>query len=398
MDTKEDKKMANSTVTMAQAFPSLGIKPAKIYPASQGHVAVNDLIIASALKLLLLIFAYATLMIAFNKPFLPFMWDQDLYYKDIMMIKFNPLVLLKGNAAYWSNNTLYPRLLGFLSIFFWAVPPFIIAAAINLACSIITAVFVVKIYYCFVSESYINPRVIFYTIVLSPILNAYTILILRDTMIVTFFTMFIYYMLKNSYRGMIFVTLPMLGLRPLMGLLCAMVYFGRRVTRWLLRFRLWWLYLAIFLVIVVAGLLVVGVERVRLAIMFTERMEGSDVSKIFGMGFLDMDAPGMGGKARLLIRLTAIDGIIIPLLTYVVFIPCFRRSDQDMRIFLSMLVAMHFGVALIYLSTLKTFPARKLQMLIPVFYATVFYYFNLRRGEKMQKLRAKLLYLSQFRK
>ena len=398
MGKKEDKKMANSTMTMEQALPHLGIKLPQTYPASMGHVAVSDLMIASALKLLLLIFAYLSVTIAFDKPFFPFMMDQNLYYKDILMIQLNPLVLLKGSDSYWANNTLYSRLVGFLGILFWGVPPFIMAVAVNLACSIITAVYVVKIYYCLVSESYINPRVIFYMIVLSPILNAYTVLILRDTMIVTFFTMFIYYMLKNGYTGMFLVSLTLVGLRPLMGLLCVLLYFSRRVARWLVQFRLWWLYLTILAVIVMAGLMVIGVERVRVAIMFTERMEGSDVSKIFGMGFLDEDAKGVGGKAKFLIRLTAIDGILIPLLTYLTFIPCFRRSNRDMRIFLSMIVAMHFGVALIYLSALKSFPARKLQMLIPVFYAAVFYYFNLRRGEKLQKLRAKLLYLSQFRK
>jgi len=398
MGKKEGRKMNNTTMTLDQALPPLGIKLARVYPASQAKVATRDLIIAAALKLLLLAFAYLALRVVFNKQFFPFMWDQQLYYKDILMIQLNPLMLLEGNEHYWSHNTLYSRMLGLIGILFWGMPPFIIAVALNLFFSFIIAIYVVKIYYSIVPESYINPRVIFYTIILSPILNAYTILILRDTMIVALFTMFIYYMMKNKYTGMFLVILAFLGLRPLMGLLCAMIYFSQKVTRWLLKFRLWWLYLAILIAVAWAALMMIGVERVKLAIMYMETMEGSDISKVFGMGFLDDDAAGVSGKAKLLIRLAAIDGIIVPALVYLTFIPSFRRSDRDMRIFLSMIVAMHFGVALIYISTLRSFPARKLQMLIPVFYAALFYYFNLRKTEKMQKLRARLLYLSQFRR
>lgn len=389
--------MNNSTMTLGQTLSPFGIKLAQPYPTSKTNVAASDLVIAVALKLLLLIFAYAALRVAFNKPFFPFMWDQQLYYNDILMIKLNPLALLKGNDFYWSNNTLYSRMLGFIGIIFWGVPPFIIAVALNLFCSVLIAIYVVKIYNCFAPESYINTRVIFYTIILSPMLNAYTILILRDTMIVTLFTMFIYYMLKSKFTGMILVSLTLLGLRPLMGLFCPMIYFGRGITRWLLKFRFWWLYLIILAVVGVTGLMLIGVERVKVAIMFTEKMEGSDVSKMFGMGFLGDDAPGVGGKAKLLLRLTAIDSIIVPALVYLTFIPCFRRSNPDMRIFIGLLVVMHLTVALVYISTLKSFPARKLLMLIPLFYATIFYYFNIRKTEKVQKLCAKLQYLSRLR-
>jgi hypothetical protein len=370
-----------NNVTSARKNQSLVLR----YPLSNSRIHLIDLIIVSLLKICLLTFSYLVLIFYFGKPYFPIMVDQVVYYSDITRIMDDATFLLKPDSLYWSLNTFYSRLLGLIGLFVLFVDPFVIVVSVNLILSILIALYSVKIYDILVPENYISQRKIFYIICISPMLNVYCLLILRDILITFLCVLFIYYMLKNNLIIMISLLFLLLFARPYLAILFMFVLIISKIANWTFSLRFSWFYFSFMgffiLILLLMFMHYFGIENVSYALNNLEnRLEGKDIARIFALGGLT------AGNTKLIaqnttsfIRIGTIDGIVLPIFVYLIIIPLFLKANKQLRIFIVTIVAIHFSAAIAYLTTLNSFTARKLLMVMPFFYVLIFIYFNLRR-------------------
>lgn len=358
----------------------------RLYPQYRDFLVYRKLLIDIALviifKLMLIVVGYALLKGYFDKPYFPFMPDQKMYFTDANKIIENISLLFNRDVYYWSHNTLYSRIVGMVGFVFWFIDLYLVAVLINTACTIIIAIMTIKIYFLFVDKNYINPRYLFYTICLSPTLNAYSMLVLRDIMIVCFFTLFMYLMIKNNWIGMFFVLCIFVFLRPMLAIFFPIIVSLRFAALWTLKSRWWWLWLMIFTTLILFGFYLVGVERILWITNYLDKkFEGDDVARVFGMGFMsDTNQSSISGKMGIIIRLFTADGLLLPIVSYILFIPSFMNSGRQIRVLIFILVVMHFSMGIAYLAAFDSFTGRKLVMFMPTFYALLFYYINLRKN------------------
>lgn len=346
------------------------------------YVEGIDIIIVMGLKVALIIFSYLLINIFICKPYLPYLSDQNFYYRDMLKIANNYQMIFYDKSYYWALDTLYSRAIGLFGAIFWYLDPYIVTSFINMICSVILAIYATKIYIHLSKDIYISPRILFYAICLSPMINFYSLYILRDVAITCLFVVFIYHMLKNNWLWMGIIILIFIGLRPLMSFFLPIILLLRIGARWFFSLRLWWLWFALFFATIVFILYFVMPNFAMPIIIFlsTEFAIG-DIVKGVGMGFMTVDT--VSGKTGFLLRIAAADSMLLPFFVYFIFIPSFLRADNEMRIFISLIVIMHLSVAVAYLSLLHSFPGRKLLMFMPIFYIFIFCYFNNRKKEKV---------------
>lgn len=388
-EPRSEDQMITTPDYFRNGFPILGGE--RTYPQYRAFIVYRklmaDIALVIILKLILIAIGYAFLKGYFDKAYFPFMPDQKMYFTDVNKIIENIALLFQRDAYFLSHNTMYSRVVGIAGFIFWFIDPYLVAVLINLACTIITGILAVKIYYLLVNVNYINPRYLFYTICLSPTLNAYSLLVLRDIMIVCFFTLFMYLMIKNNWLGMFLVLCVFVFLRPMLALFFPIIVSLRFVALWTLKSRWWWLWFMIFSLIILIGFYVVGVERILWITNYLDKkFEGDDVARVFGMGFMSgTNQSNISGKTGIIIRLLTADGLLLPIVSYIFFIPSFIKSNRQIRVLISILVVMHFSMGIAYLAAFDSFTGRKLVMFMPTFYALLFYYFNLRRSFQRQK-------------
>jgi hypothetical protein len=368
-------------VASAGKYQSLVLR----YPFSNSRIQLVDLIIAISFKLCLLIFSYVLLKLFFGKPYFPFMVDQAAYYWDINKIMDNANFLFYGDSAYMSINTFYSRLMGIIGLFYFFVEPFIFVVSFNLILSVLIAIYSVRIYNILTPENYISQRVIFYIICLSPMLNVYSLLILRDILITLFCVLFIYYMLRNNLIMMITILALLIFTRPYLAILFIFVVIMRIIANRTFSLSLSWLWFSAIGLIVLTILLMIlyyiGPDKVSYALNNLEnRLEGKDVARIFALGSLTTgQSKFVVQSTSVYIRFGTLDSIVLPLFVYLIMIPLFLLANKQLRIFIVTIVIIHLSAAIAYLTALNSFTARKLLMVIPLFYVLVFSFLNIRR-------------------
>jgi hypothetical protein len=361
------------------------------YPLSNSRIHLVDLIIVGLLKLCLMIFSYAVLKFYFGKPYFPFMVDQAAYYWDINKIMDNASFLLNSDASYMTINTFYSRLLGLIGLFFLFADKFIIVCSVNLILSVLIAIYSVRIYDMLVPESYLSKRLLFYIICLSPMLNVYSLLILRDILITFFCVMFIYYMLKNNLIMMAIILALLVFIRPYLAILFLFVLITKEIANRTFSLRLSWLWFsAIGLLLLISLVMILnyfGPDKVSYALNNLEnRLEGKDVARVFALGALTMEASkNTVLTTSIYIRIGTIDSIILPFIVYLIIIPLFIKADKQFRIFIVTIIVIHISAAIAYLTTFNSFTARKLLMVIPLFYVLAFSFLNFRRKKYYDK-------------
>ncbi|WP_449244840.1 hypothetical protein [Desulfobacca acetoxidans] len=338
-----------------------------------------DILIVFVLKVILIVASFGILNILQNINYYSFMVDQHLYFGDIQNILKDPSNLFAPDQSYLAVDTLYSRVVGFLAIPFWFLDTYLIAVTYNMILSILIAIFTIKLYYHFIDINYLNPRILFYILALSPTFNAYSLLILRDIMIAFFFTLFIYYLFKDRWFGMICILGVLVFLRPFIALLLGMAAIMKYPAQKILGYKHWLLLTFITISILIMIIFIIGLKKVLwpLNYLYTG-FDLSSILKIIGLGFFIKERIGTGLStgSGMMVRLLTTDSVILPLTYVITIIPCFIKGNNNVRIFLLILFVMNFIMAIAYLGALRSFPSRKILMLVPLFYVQFFYFIN----------------------
>ena len=332
-----------------------------------------DFVVVFILKLALVLIAWLLLKVCYDRPFFPYMPDQYLYYNDLIHIADDPSILIQSDAHYRSNNTLYSRFVGFLyTLLFWIPNPFLLSIVVNMVFSILSALLTLKIYDHFAVENHISRRVIFYAVCFSPMMNLYSLFVLRDIMVTFFFTALMYSFLKRNWSIIFIIMLLMMALRPFLCMLfCALLLLYSLIV-FSLRYRYWWAPFVTLSIIFVSLLYFFPPQKLNVIINFLLiRFDASDSFRMLALGAFTHGS-NVSQDTSILSRLLSVDSVVIPFWAYSMVLIRYRYLTIQFRVFSFLIFAAHIASSITYLSIFDSFTARKLLMFMPFFYSLLF--------------------------